>query len=61
MVAMRTKQQVAKCCPPLGVGVESNGVRTRGTTASRRVLWQTEFDITYCIKCQEAFVQKFGT
>ena len=30
-MAMRTKQQVAKCCPPLGERVESNEVRTRGT------------------------------
>ena len=32
MVAMRTKQQVAKCCPPLGVGVGGNAVPPRGTT-----------------------------
>ena len=31
LVAMRTKQQVAKCCPPLGERVERNEVRTRGT------------------------------
>jgi len=31
LVAMRTKQQVAKSCPPLGERVESNEVRTRGT------------------------------
>ena len=26
MVAMRTKQQVAKCCPPLGEGVAEDPV-----------------------------------